>query len=145
MGFSQKCYYAIRAMYELARANEGSTMKIGVIAERQNIPVKFLEAILNQLKQGGFVESRRGNEGGYLLARPATRLSVGDIVRFIEGPLVPVTCIEGHRGCGQSRADCVFWPIWKDAEAALAKVYDGVTFHDLVQKTHREPENNFVI
>jgi Rrf2 family protein len=145
MSFSQKCYYAIRAMYELARASEGSAVKIGAIAERQNIPVKFLEAILNQLKQGGFVESRRGNEGGYLLARPATRVSVGDIVRFIEGPLLPVTCVEGRRGCGQSRAGCVFWPIWKEAEAALARVYDGVSFHDLVQRAYSEPENNYVI
>lgn len=145
MGFSQKCYYAIRALYELARAGEGRATKIGVIAERQNIPVKFLEAILNQLKQGGFVESRRGNEGGYLLARPADRLSIGDIIRFIEGPLLPTTCVEGRRGCGQSRSDCVFWPIWKDAEKALSEVYDGVTFQDLVHKTHLAPANNFVI
>ncbi|MBI5543400.1 MAG: Rrf2 family transcriptional regulator [Deltaproteobacteria bacterium] len=145
MGISQKCYYAIRAVHELARAGDGQALKIGTIAERQRIPLKFLEAILNQLRQAGFVESRRGNEGGYLLARPAERLSVGDIIRFIEGPLTPATCVEGHRGCGQSRAECVFWPIWKEAERALANVYDGVTFQDLVDRSRKEVASNFVI
>ncbi len=116
MGFSQKCYYAMRAVYELAKAGEGRTVKIANVAERQNIPVKFLEAILSQLKQGGFVESRRGNEGGYLLARPARRLTVGDIIRFVEGPLTPTKCVEGRRGCNQTREECVFWPVWLEAE-----------------------------
>jgi len=145
MGFSQKCYYAMRSVYELAKASKGHVTKIGDIAERQNIPVKFLEAILNQLKQGGFVESRRGNEGGYFLARPARRLTIGDIIRFVEGPLIPTKCEEGRRGCGQSRDNCVFWPIWAEAEMALASVYDGVTFQDLVDRSHHEAVPNYVI
>lgn len=145
MGFSQKCYYAMRAVFELAKTGEGRAVKISDIAERQSIPVKFLEAILNQLKQGGFVDSRRGTDGGYLLARAPGRLTIGDIIRFVEGPLTPTKCDEGRRGCGQSRDSCVFWPVWAEAEKALAQVYDGVSFQDLVDRSHQEPAINFVI
>lgn len=144
MTLSQKCYYAIRAVFELAQAPAGRAVKIGEIAERQHIPVKFLEAILNGLKQGGFVESRRGAEGGYLLARPAGRLTVGDIVRFVEGPLHPVKC-EAGRGCAHAPSDCVFAPVWAEAERALAGVYDGVTFQDLVDRSRRQPPIDFAI
>ena len=134
MGISQKCYYAIRAVFELARAPAGTTMKIGEIAERQGIPAKFLEAILNQMKGGGFVESRRGAEGGYLLSRSARSLSLGEIIRFVEGPLYPVT--------GSSREtelDRIFSPVFAAAEQALADVYDGVTFQDLVDRSRQTP------
>lgn len=145
MNLSQKCHYAIRAVFELALAPEGQAVKTGEIAERQNVPVKFLEAILGQLKQGGFVDSRRGAEGGYLLARPAGHLSVGDIVRFVEGPLHPVKCVEGRRGCGHSSADRVFAPVWAAAEKALSDVYDSVSFRDLVDRSRRQPPLDFAI
>ena len=142
MSISQKCYYAIRAVFELALAPEGKAVKIGEIAERQEIPAKFLEAILNQLKGGGFVESRRGAEGGYLLLQPAHRLSMGDIIRFVEGPLHPVKC---NRNCGQLSSDCVFSPVWAAAEKALTDVYDGITFQDLVDRSRQKPALDFVI
>jgi Rrf2 family protein len=145
MAISQKCYYALRAVLELAGAGEGGSLKIAEIATRQRIPLKFLEAILNQLKKGGFVTSRRGNAGGYQLARPARRLTVGDVIRFVEGPLAPARCAQGRRGCGQSRDCCVFWPVWVQAEKALAAVYDGVSFQDLVERDAAEPAANFMI
>ena len=72
-------------------------MKANDIAERQHIPIKFLESILSQLRGGGFVLSRRGAEGGYILARPADRLKVGEIIRFIDGPIAPVDCVSVSR------------------------------------------------
>src|SRR5258708_38650227 len=85
MNISVKSEYALLAISDLA-LNGGSTpVKIADIATRQQIPQKFLELILSGLKQGGFVESRRGAEGGYLLARPADALSVGEVLRFVEG------------------------------------------------------------
>ena len=89
---SQKCQYALRAVFELAKRHGRGPVRIGDVAKAQAIPPRFLEVILNQLKQAGFVESRRGNEGGYLLARAPERLTVGEIVRFVEGPIRPVTC-----------------------------------------------------
>jgi Rrf2 family protein len=85
MNISVKGEYALQAIFDLA-ANAGpDPVKIAEIARRQNIPQKFLELILASLKQGGFVESRRGAEGGYLLARRAEAISVGDVLRFVEG------------------------------------------------------------
>lgn len=140
MGISQKCYYAIKAVFELALAPAGQAVKIGEIAERQKIPAKFLEAILGQLKGGGFVESRRGAEGGYLLARPARSLALGEIIRFVEGPFHPV-----KGACGDGGCDRVLAPIWQAAERALADVYDGVSFQDLVERSRERPAPDFVI
>jgi Rrf2 family protein len=140
MSISQKCYYAIRAVFELAQAPAGKAVKIGEIAERQRIPAKFLEAILNQLKGGGFVESRRGAEGGYLLARTAGQLALGEIIRFVEGPLHPM-----KTGCGETELDRVFSPVWNAAEKALANVYDGVSVQDLVDRSRAKPPLDFVI
>lgn len=140
MGISQKCHYAIRAVFELARAPAGATVKIGEIAERQGIPAKFLEAILNQMKGGGFVESRRGAEGGYLLARSARSLSLGEIIRFVEGPLHPV-----KGSSRETELDHIFSPIFAAAEQALAEVYDGVSFQDLVDRSRRRPAPDYAI
>ncbi len=83
---SVKGEYALQAIFDLASQRPGEPVRIAEIARRQQIPQKFLELILASLKQGGFVESRRGAEGGYLLARPAENLSVGEVLRFVEGP-----------------------------------------------------------
>jgi Rrf2 family transcriptional regulator, cysteine metabolism repressor len=144
MSLSQKCYYAIRAVFELAQAPAGRAVKIGEIAERQGIPPKFLEAILNQLKGGGFVESRRGADGGYLLARSPRLISMGDVLRFVEGPLHPVKCV-GGRAEGETALDGVLAPIWDAAEKALADVYDGITFQDLVDRSRPKSALDFAI
>src|SRR5437763_12260574 len=85
MNISVKAEYALQALLDLAMHHRGVPVKIADIARRQKIPQKFLELILAGLKQGGFVESRRGAEGGYLLARPAEAITVGEVVRYMEG------------------------------------------------------------
>ena len=86
MNISVKGEYALQAIFDLASQRPGDPVKIADIARRQKIPQKFLELILAGLKQAGFVESRRGAEGGYLLARAAESLTVGEVLRFVEGP-----------------------------------------------------------
>src|SRR5262252_5833540 len=86
MNISVKGEYALQALIDLAAQPPGEPVKIADVARRQGIPQKFLELILASLKQGGFVESRRGAEGGYLLARSPDSVTVGDILRFVEGP-----------------------------------------------------------
>jgi len=133
MPISQECQYAVRALFELAKREGKRATKIGEIAQAQEIPPRFLENILNHLKGGGFVESVRGKDGGYLLARPARELTVGDIVSFIEGPLSPVECAGGKKKARCSMyGRCVFLSLWKKAEQALEEVYYGTTFRDLV-------------
>jgi Rrf2 family protein len=135
MSLSQKCQYALRATFELAKHQGEGPVKIADVAKTQAIPTRFLEVILNQLKQGGFVESRRGSAGGYVLTRSPAALTVGEIIRFIEGPLSPVQCIAGSGGeqC-PLHDDCAFLPMWEKVKDALSDVYDSTTFEDLVKQ-----------
>ena len=136
MILSQKCQYAFRAVFELSRHYHGEQpVSVSAIAEVQAIPPRFLEQILAELKQGGFVTSRRGAQGGYILAVSPAELRVGDIIRFIEGPLSPVKCIvqEDEAEC-PLRADCMFQDFWQRAKEAVEKVYDSTTFQDLVRE-----------
>src|SRR5690242_1316321 len=105
MNISVKGEYALHAVFDLCMRPPGQPVKIADIAKRQQIPQKFLELILASLKQGGFVESRRGAEGGYLLARPADSIKIGEVLRFIEGPRD-----EKYRGRRQTESP--FSDIW---------------------------------
>jgi Rrf2 family cysteine metabolism transcriptional repressor len=133
MPISQKTQYAVRAVFELAKRQGRGATKISEIADAQAIPQRFLENILNHLKGGGFVESVRGKEGGYLLVRPAKELTVGQVLRFVEGPLSPVECmVDGKKVPCSMYGHCAFRSLWKRAEKALEEVYDGTTFEELV-------------
>lgn len=138
MHVSQKCQYALRAIFELAKHEGNGPVKIGDIAKTQAIPQRFLEVILGQLKQGGFVESRRGAEGGYLLVGKPVELSVGQIIRFIEGPVAPVDCSSaGGKAKCKLDGTCVFLPVWKRVQKAVSGVYDTTTFADLIEQEER--------
>ena len=144
MVISQKCQYGLRGVFELARRAASTPVRIADIAEAQAIPVRFLEVILGQLKQGGFVESRRGNEGGYMLAKAAAAITVGDVIRFIDGPIGPVKCVQGAaQEICPLRADCVFLDMWEEARRAVSRVYDDATLADLVERD-RERQAQFV-
>jgi Rrf2 family transcriptional regulator, cysteine metabolism repressor len=136
MLLSQKCQYALRAVFEVTKRSGEGPIKIEAIAAAQAIPPRFLAVILHQLKQGGFVQSKRGSEGGYLLARPAEGLSVGDIIRFIEGPVAPVACVATEDDPAECplRGSCVFMSMWKEAQQAMENVYDRTTMQDLLDR-----------
>jgi Rrf2 family protein len=144
MNVSQKCQYALRALFELSLVTSGEPVRIADIAESQAIPGRFLEVILAQLKNAGFVASRRGKEGGYLLARPAASITVGDVVRFVDGPIHPVKCL-GEQGTEcLFKGDCAFAWVWDKAAAALDAVYDTITLADLVEH-QRQAERGHVV
>jgi Rrf2 family protein len=144
MTVSAKCYYALRAIYALAEHRGPGPMKANEIAERQYIPIKFLEAILSQLKGGGFVNSRRGAEGGYLLAKPPEDLTIGQVIRFIDGPVAPVDCVSQSRPkqC-EYPGHCPFFGFWGRVRQAIADVVDQTTFADLI-KENRELASPYV-
>ncbi|MDD3963600.1 MAG: Rrf2 family transcriptional regulator [Synergistaceae bacterium] len=135
MAISQKCQYALRAIYELALHQDEGPCKIGAIAEAQSIPVRFLENILNSLKGADIVDSARGKEGGYYLLKPADSITVGEVIRFVQGPLGPVECTSRIDDDCDFYSDCVFRPLWDKAREALERVYDGTTFQDLVDQS----------
>ena len=123
MNFSVKTEYAMQAVLDLALQPESEPVKIADIADRQKIPRKFLELILASLKQGGFVESRRGAEGGYRLARPASEITVGALLRFVEGGAKKTKRANGSP----------FTPLWKQVDDAVSEILDRTTFADLVR------------
>ena len=143
---SKKCEYAVRAVFELAKRYGPEPVKIGEIAEAQAIPVRFLEAILNQVKQAGYLESRRGPDGGYLLAMPPNELTLAGILRSIEGPPVAVTCVGGGDGAACSfQGACVFQSVWDRAQQAITHVYDSTTFQNLLdEEAQMQADGSFV-
>lgn len=143
---SQKCRYALRAIFELALRNTTNPVKIHDIALVQAIPPRFLEVILAELKHGGFVESRRGNDGGYILARPAQNLTVGEVIGFLQGST--------RRNARADRqklgliGDYVFSKMWENISDAIADIYNNTTFADLVKIEQAQREKyapNYVI
>lgn len=141
MLLSQKCQYALRATFHLAKRYGQGPVKIAEIAEAQAIPKRFLEVILGQLKQGGFVVSHRGNEGGYALDRNPSGLTVGEIIRFVEGPIGPVGCMAGdsRENC-PLRGNCVFMPMWEKVRHQIEDVYEHTTLQDLVEQEQKAAE-----
>jgi len=137
MNISVKGEYALQAIFDLSTQRPGEPVRIGDIARRQSIPQKFLELILAGLKQGGFVESRRGAEGGYLLARPADSITVGEVTRFVEGP---------HQGRTRPRRDAAtpFSNLWLQVDHAVAEIVDRTTFAGL-QRSWTEIQNQHVL
>ena len=125
MNISVKGEYALKALFDLAVQKSNEPVKIADIAQRQKIPQKFLELILAGLKQAGFVESRRGAEGGYLLARPADTITVGDVLRQVEG----------RKAAKRAAApDDAFTEMWKAVDAAVSGVVDHTTFAELARR-----------
>ncbi len=133
---SVKGDYALQAILDLAMYHRGAPIKIADIARRQKIPQKFLELILAGLKQGGFVESRRGAEGGYLLARPAESITVGEVVRYMEGA-------KDAKRDGQHKTGSPFAEMWRSVDEAISSVIDQTNFADLARQW-REGQGKYV-
>jgi Rrf2 family cysteine metabolism transcriptional repressor len=136
MNISVKGEYALQAIFDLAVHSTGEPVKIADIAKRQKIPQKFLELILAGLKQGGFVQSRRGAEGGYLLARPSDAITIGDVLRYIEGA-------KGGRSHARKKADEPFSELWRRVDQAVSDVIDYTTFAELA-RTWRDSQARYV-
>jgi Rrf2 family cysteine metabolism transcriptional repressor len=132
---SQKSQYAVRAVFELAKRHGSAPVKAAQVAEAQYVPVRFLENILNQLRQAGIIESVRGKEGGYRLSRAPQDISVGEVVRLVQGAVSEIECAgaAGEAACAL-QAGCVLLPMWQKAHQAMMDVFDGTSFQDLVNQ-----------
>lgn len=137
MNISVKGEYALQAIFDLASQPAGEPVKIANIAQRQKIPQKFLELILAGLKQGGFVESRRGAEGGYLLARAPEAITVGEVLRFIEGA-------SETKARGRRQPETPFTDVWQRVDTAISGILDKTTFADLM-RSWAERQNKYVL
>ena len=133
MRISMKSDYALRAMLELAAAHGGRPLQSSEIAARRGIPESYLEQLLTVLRKAGFINSIRGPQGGHQLAMHPSRVTVGDIVRALEGPVVAVDCLDGSASC-QLSPNCALQEMWAEVRAAAEAALDGVTLEDLASR-----------
>ncbi len=124
---------------QLARAYGSGPVLIADIARHEKVPQKFLESILLELRNCGIVESKRGKGGGYSLARPPRSLTVGQVLRHVEGPLAPISCVSqvAYRKCEDCNDErsCAFRIIMKDVRDATSRILDSTTLDDLIKRS----------
>jgi Rrf2 family protein len=133
---SQKCKYALQALLLLAREPSQDLQLVSDIAEREKLPKKFLEAILLELNRNGLVRSRRGRGGGYALAKPADLITFGQVVRIIDGPLAPLSCVSVnyYRRCEDCKDEmtCEIRKVMRRVRDAISAELDGTSLQDAV-------------
>jgi Rrf2 family protein len=138
MRLSKRGEYALRAMIDLASwTQDRSHMPIKEIAERENIPIKFLEQILLTMKNAGLVSSRMGVNGGYYLAKPAELITLGQIIRLLDGPLAPIRCVSqmAYEPCScPDESTCGLRIVMFDVRNAISDILDHKTLADVVHR-----------
>jgi Rrf2 family protein len=146
---SKRGEYALRALIDfgLAQALGRPMLQVSELAAKEDLPVKFLEQILMQLKTGGYLESRRGKHGGYLLARPPENICIGQVVRLIDGPLAPIACVSqtAYERCScPDEEHCGLRILMLDVRNAISNILDRFTLADIVEVTLRKMRKNKV-
>jgi Rrf2 family protein len=135
MRISTKGDYATRALQDLALHYDRGPIQIEEIARRQHLPVRYLEQILLGLKRAGFLQSKRGVSGGYYLAKHPREITIGAIIRAMEGPIVPIFCVgSGKREICIEEPHCCLRDIWSDVRGAVERILDHTTLEDLCRQ-----------
>ena len=144
MKLSVRGEYALRALLVLGINYEQPIVRIQTISAEQNIPKRFLEQILHDLKSAGIVQSKRGVAGGYRLARPPEQITLAAVVRHIEGALAPVSCVSErfYEKCScPDESRCAIRSVMKEVREAVVKVAERVTIAELCERSRRlQPE-----
>jgi len=149
MKLSVRGEYALRALLVLGLHYDQSVVRIQTISEQQNIPKRFLEQILNDLKSAGVVQSRRGVAGGYRLARRPEEINLAVIIRHIEGALAPVSCVSErfYEKCScPDESRCAIRSVMKEVREAVVRIAERLTIADLCERSRalqQEPINPF--
>lgn len=140
MRLSVRGEYALRALLVLGLHYGQPTVRIQAIAEQQNIPKRFLEQILNDLRGAGIVESRRGSDGGYRLRLPPEQVTLAQIIRHIEGPLAPVSCVSEryYEPCTcPEESRCAIRSVMQEVRDVIVRALEGYTIKDLCERSRR--------
>lgn len=138
MQLSTRGRYGVRALYELARRYGQGPVPLREVAEAQNLPENYLEQLMAPLRKGGLVQSLRGAQGGYVLARDPAQITVADIVRLLDGPIGPETDAEATGT--PSVADSV----WEEVRRAITEVLEGTTLADLCRQAERRSRDGYM-
>jgi len=126
-------------MLELSRHYGKAPLHIRDISKAQDVPQRFLEQILLQLKRTGYLRSRKGPDGGYHLSKPPGEITVAEVIRVMDGPLAPIDCVSvtAHEVCPRERSCGLKW-LWKEVRDAVAEILERTTFADLVRSSKAE-------
>ena len=136
MRISTKGRYGLRAMVDMAiHASEGP-LPLRVIAERQGISDSYLEQVFTSLRKNGLVNASRGAQGGYELSRPASEISVGDILRALEGPLAPVHCVEKNSKPCDNEKNCITYSFWAELRDKIDNLVDNTSLQNLADRSN---------
>jgi len=143
MRLTKRGEYGLRAMIDLGIAQEVGRplLQIAELAEKENIPIKFLEQILVELKEAGYLDSKRGKKGGYFLKKPMDTIKIGDVVRHMEGPLAPIPCVSQNfyeRCSCPDEAHCGLRILMLDVRNAISNILDRYTLAQTVEVTLRK-------
>ncbi|NLC77024.1 MAG: Rrf2 family transcriptional regulator [Clostridia bacterium] len=132
MKLSTRGEYGLRAMFDLALRQGEGPVPLKDVAERQEISGHYLEQLIAGLRKAGLVKSVRGAQGGYMLARPPNEITVGDIVRVLEGPIGPTECVsqEDQTACERSET-CIARRVWQRVRDSIVEVMDSITLADM--------------
>lgn len=133
MKLSTRSRYGLRALYELAQHYGQGPLETQTIADRQAVSRKYLDAILAGMKNAGLVRSRRGAGGGHELARDPAQITVGDVIRSLEGTPLLLECVGDATTCRRAKT-CVARDVWSEVEQAIHAALDGITVADLVER-----------
>jgi Rrf2 family protein len=140
---SMKAKYGLKAMLRLARDHGRGPWLIADLAAQEGIPKKFLELILLELKQQGVLQSKKGKGGGYLLARRPEEISVGTVLRILDGSLAPVPCVgrTGYRPCDECKnpGECSIRLLMTEVHDATSGILDSTTLDELIRRGNGEP------
>lgn len=135
MMISTRGRYALRMMLDLAERQGDGCVALRDVAQRQEISKKYLEQIIPVLNHAGLLQTTRGFQGGYRLARKPEEYTLGDILRTTEGTLAPVACLGGEENRCERKADCATLPVWEGLDRVVNEYLDGVTLQDLLDGT----------
>lgn len=138
MRLTMKGDYGLRAMIDLAAHYGQGPIPSADIARRQAIPEHFLDQVLVTLRRAGLLRSQRGPQGGHLLARPPAKISMGEIVRAVDGPLAPMECLPNPASC-QLSAGCALRDVWAEVESETARILDATTLDQLARRHQTAP------
>ncbi|WP_227765880.1 RrF2 family transcriptional regulator [Zhaonella formicivorans] len=143
MKLSTKGEYGLRAMFDLALRYGEGPISLKSIAERQDISDHYLEQLISGLRKAGLVKSIRGAQGGYILGREPAEITVGDVIRVLEGPIAPMDCVNEEEPDLCCRAEtCITRGIWEKVRDSINDVLDSITLEDMVQEAAKVNQSN---
>ena len=140
MKLSTRGRYGLRAMIDMVQCNDQGPIPTRTIAKRQDISERYLEQLMVPLKRAGLVKSVRGSQGGYILSKSPDKITAGDIIRVLEGPIAPVECVNETNPEACDRADyCVTRVLWSKVRDSITEVLDSYTLTELAQVSQKLP------